>query len=266
MEQELFDVLPIMAVYLSIVLLLLVFFEAGYQIGKYMKVRTDKNVSSNVGPMVGGLLAMLAFVLAFTFSMAATQNNLKKQYVIDEANAIETMYLRADLLEEQYQETIKHLLREYVDLRLQAVAVGRNEKMKEAVRRSEELHKLLWTQVTTAALAAPGGNNTLAIRSMNEVIELHTKRVVSGFGNRIPFAIWLVLFAISGLTMITMGIQAGFIRLRILVAVVPLILAFSALGAVVVDLDRPYRSLVKVGQEAMVDLQSKMNSDSTIGN
>ncbi|MCJ7766398.1 MAG: hypothetical protein MUP09_10715, partial [Thiovulaceae bacterium] len=231
MEQGMFDVLPISGVYLSIVMMLLVFFEAGYQIGRRIKIGSERAVSNNLAPMVGGLLAMLAFVLAFTFSLAATQNNLRKQYVIDEANVLGTAYLRADLLEEQYKTEMKHLLKEYVDVRLEAV-VGGKTGMKKAVARSEELHTLLWVQASTAALATPGGNSSLVVRSINEVIDLHTKRIAAGFSDRIPSAIWLALFAISGLTMITMGVQAGFFRLRTLVAVIPLILAFSALGTV----------------------------------
>jgi hypothetical protein len=101
----------------------------------------------------------------------------------------------------------------------------------------------------------------LAVNAVNAVIDIHEKRLNKGLYNRIPSVIWLTLFAISGLTMIKKGIQAGFTRLRTLVAVVPLVLAFSALATVIVDLDRPNRSLVKVGQESMINLQSSMAAD-----
>jgi hypothetical protein len=52
-------------------------FEAGYQIGKHAHMRLDKEAPSALGPMVGGILGMLAFVLAFTFSMTASQHNVR---------------------------------------------------------------------------------------------------------------------------------------------------------------------------------------------
>jgi len=256
--MEWFDAIPIFGVYLGIVVILLLFFETGYQIGLRIKLRPDTNASVTVGPMVGGLLAMLAFVLALTFSMAASQNNLRKASVLNEANAIGTAYLRADLLAAQHRDAIKRLLKEYVDIRLEAVIINEETITKEAIDRSVEIHRLLWDEVSAAAAKAPGPTAALAVSAINGVIDVHEKRVTSGLYNRIPDVIWLALLIISGLTMITMGVQGGFSRLRTLVAVVPLLLAFSALIILVVDLDRPYGSLINVGQAPMVDLQKSM--------
>lgn len=55
--------------------------------------------------MASGLLD----VLAFTFSMAASQHNLRKQNVLQEANAIGTVYLRADLIDKPYKTNVKQL-------------------------------------------------------------------------------------------------------------------------------------------------------------
>ena len=81
---------------------------------------------------------------------------------------------------------------------------------------------------------------------------------MAAFSNRIPGSIWLALLVISALTMMTIGAQAGLSKSRRLVAVIPLIMAFSALTTVVVDLDRPQKGLITVGQEAMTNLQSSM--------
>jgi predicted benzoate:H+ symporter BenE len=98
------------------------------------------------------------------------------------------------------------------------------------------------------------------IQAINEVIDMHEKRVSAGVRNRIPGSIWIALFIISTLTMITMGTQVGLTGKRRLVAIIPLALAFAALATVVVDLDRPQQGLITVSQQAMVDLQESMNS------
>ncbi len=256
---ELFDSLPIYGVYIVITLSILLSFEVGYQISKYSGTRYDKEAVNAISPMVGGLLGMLAFVLAFTFAMAAAQHNLRKQFVLDEANAIGTTYLRADLIDRPHRTEVKKLLQKYVDIRLQAVAATMDIDMqKTIITRSVELHGLLWTQVSYVAKKEPNTNTGLLIQSINKVIDMHEKRITAALRNRIPGSIWLTLLAISSLTMMTMGSQAGLSKSRRLVAVIPLVMAFSALTTVVVDLDRPQKGLIKVSQQAMINLQNSM--------
>jgi len=128
--------------------------------------------------------------------------------------------------------------------------------------RSKEIHKELWDQVSSASKREPSLNTWLLIQSINEVIDMHQKRITAGFYNRIPSSIWLVLLAISALTLMTMGSQARLSNSRRLVAVIPLILAFTALTALVLDLDRPREGMITVGQEAMIDLQKSLDKKS----
>ena len=69
-------------------------------------------------PIVGSILALLAFMMAFTFGMAGSRYNTRRAAVLDEANAIGTAYLRADLLPDAHRAEVRALLREYVDVRL----------------------------------------------------------------------------------------------------------------------------------------------------
>ena len=91
---------------------------------------------------------MLAFVLAFTFSMAATQNDKRKQGVLDEANAIGTAYLRTELLPAEEGAVLRQQLSEYVNERLRAVD---QSNLASAPARSVELHAQMWAQVAAAA-------------------------------------------------------------------------------------------------------------------
>lgn len=257
-----YDTIPISALYIIMALTLLIAFEIGYQISKYTAAHTDKEGFNSTSPMVGGLLAMLAFVLAFTFAMAAAQHNLRKQHVLNEANNIGTAYLRADLIGERDEKKIKELLKEYVDSRVYAIEMGDMDLINEVKKRSEEIHDLLWAQVSLSAKNEPSLYTGLLIQSINDIIDSHQNRITAGFYNRIPSSIWLVLLTISALTMMTMGSQARLAKSRRLAAVIPLIMAFTALSAVVLDLDRPQEGMITVGQEAMIDLQKSLSRES----
>ena len=200
MIQSLINSLSILTIYFGIALSMLLFFEVGYQFSS--RARYEKESVSNVGSMVGGILGMLGFVLALTFFIAATQHNERRQFVLDEANAIGTAYLRADLLKEQFQAPVKSLLRDYVKVRLQAINSDDIDKL---IKRSTEIHKLLWYQVVSAAKSNEGINTSLMIHAANSIIDIHEGRLIAGLYNRIPDSIWLTLFTITALTMITMG-------------------------------------------------------------
>lgn len=257
MNLELFDALPIAGIYVFVAVLMVLCGEVGYQVGVRAKTRQDKDAPASLGPMVGGLLGMLAFLLAFTFSMAASQYDLRKRNVLEEANSIGTAYLRADLIDRQYAIEMKSFLRQYVDARLEA-ASGSELGLHTGIARSEELHKLLWAQGTLAARDSPDTNTSLMVQSINDVVDMHGKRVTGALRNRIPGSVWLSLITIVALTMITLGTQIGLTGKRRLVAVIPLVLAFSSLVTLVVDLNRPQSGLILVGQQSMIDLQRSM--------
>jgi hypothetical protein len=258
MSTGLFESLPVAVIYVGFALLMLASYEAGYKLANRSGARQDKDAQSSIGPMVGGLLGMLGFVLAFTFSMAASQHDLRKQNVLEEANTIGTAYLRADLLDRQYGTEVKRLLREYVDIRLKAAS---GSDLDAALAKSVDIHSLLWTQASMAARNSPNTNTSLMIQSINDVIDMHEKRVTGALRNRIPGSVWIALSAITALTMITMGMQVGFAGERRLVAVITLSLAFAVLVTLVVDLNRPQSGLITVGQQAMVDLQRGMDPE-----
>jgi len=185
----------------------LVALEGGYRLGKWRHAHSVEEKDAPVGAMVGSVLGLLALMLAFAFSLAATRFDARRQVVLDEANVIGTTYLRTRLLPEPQRSEIAKLLREYVDVRLRAVE---ERKIAEGIARSEELHEELWSRATAAAEKNPGSIMTgLFIQSLNEVIDLHAKRVLVGLRSRIPFSIWVTLFALALFGMASMGYQAG---------------------------------------------------------
>jgi len=255
MQVGLLDALPLWGLFLAIVALVLISIEGGYRLGNYRRSRSNTEKEAPVGAMVGSTLGLLAFFLAFTFGLAANRFDTRRQVLLDEANAIGTAYLRAGMLPDRREE-IRVLLRDYVDTRLNAAQSGR---IAEGIRRSEQLQEQLWTQAVALGETHPTSIVVgLFVQSLNEVIDLHAKRVAVGVRNRIPGVIWVALFAIAVLSLTAMGYHAGLAATSRSPAVLVVAFTFSAVIGVIADLDRPQDGFLTTSQQAMIDLQQSM--------
>ena len=248
----------IIAIYLLVVFIFLTSFETGFRISRYLHLKKGVPEPKSLG-LTGALLGMLAFVLAFTFSMAASHFKKRKEMVLVETNVLGTAYLRAGLVDQPHERNIKQLLREYVNTRLEGVDP---DKVDQSIERSIQIHQLLWKEVQSAAMSNPNTNTSLLIQSINEVIDTHENRLAATFQERIPDSIWITLIVISVITVLTLGLTAGFGNHRRLIVVIPLVMAYAALITLVAELDMPQKGVIKVGQEAMISLQKSINSGS----
>lgn len=254
------DTLPLWVLFVALAVVLWLSVEMGSLLGASRRKRTEKETESSVGAMVGGTLGLLAFLLAFTFGMAASRFDNRRNLVLDEANAIGTTFLRTSLLPDPYRTETRRLLREYVDVRLKAVRPGvPPEKLVQGIRRSEELQGLLWSQAGAAGEKNPVATTALFISSLNEVIDLHAKRVTVVLRHRIPGIIWIALCSIAVFSMLSMGYHAGLTRATRTLSMLALILAFAMVLVLIVDLDRPEEALFRVNQGALADVQKMIS-------
>jgi hypothetical protein len=250
------DALPLWGLFLTIVVLVLAAIEGGHRLGSYRYRQPGREKEAPVGAMVGAMLGLLAFMLAFTFGMAASRFDTRKQLVLDEANAIGTTYLRTAMLPERRDE-IRALLRSYVDTRLEAVRSGRVEN---EILMSEDIQGQLWSAATAVALQHPDSIIVgLFVESLNQVIDLHAKRVTAGLRNRIPGTIWAALLTIATLSLAAMGYHGGLVGTIRSLAVIVVAVTFSAVIALIADLDRPQEGTLTVSQQALIDVRQSMN-------
>ncbi len=253
--REPLDYIPLWALLAVTVVLILLAVEAGFRLGRWRLRRAEHELDTPVGAIVAAILGLLAFLLAFTFGMAASRFELRRELILDEANAIGTTYLRAALVPEPHRAEIRTLLREYVDRRLEAVEPGATVP---ALARSEELQGRLWAQTVRVAEKNPTPITGLFIQSLNEVIDMHAKRVTLGLRNRIPMTIWGALYFTAVLAMVGVGYHEGLTSSNRTLATVVLVVTFSVVLWLLADLDRPQEGLIRVSQQAMIDLRKSM--------
>ncbi|MGE5214300.1 MAG: hypothetical protein ACM3NN_11490 [Nitrospirota bacterium] len=250
------DVLPLWGLFIAILFVVLLSVECGYRLGKFRRSRQEQEKEAPVGTMVGATLGLLAFILAFTFGLAAARFDARRQVLLDEANAIGTTYLRAGMLPERHEE-IRALLRDYVGARLDAVHSG---KVAEEIRRSEDIQQQVWREAENIAEKNPNSIVVgLFVQSLNEMIDLHAKRLQAGLRSRIPGAIWVGLFAVAGFSLTAMGYFEGLTGTRRSLAVIAVAVAFSVVIELIADLDRPQEGVLRVSQQALLDVQRSMN-------
>ena len=251
------DALPLWGLFTVILFVVLLSVECGYRLGKFRRRRSEQEKEAPLGTMVGATLGLLAFILAFTFGLAAARFDTRRQVLLDEANAIGTTYLRSGMLPER-REKIRALLRDYVDTRLKAV---RSDNIAEGIRRSEDIQQQMWAEAVAVGEKNPNSIVVgLFIQSLNEVIDLHAKRIQAGLRSRIPAAIWVGLFAVAALSLATMGYHAGLVGTRRSLAVLAVAFTFSMVIELIADLDRPREGVLRVSQRALLDLQQSMSS------
>lgn len=253
------DAFPLWGLFIAILFVVLLSVECGYRLGKYRRGRQEQEKEAPVGTIVGATLGLLAFILAFTFGLAAARFDTRRQVLLDEANAIGTAYLRAGMLPER-GEQIRTLLRDYVGVRLEAVRSG---NVAEGINRSEKIQQQVWAEAET--VGQKNSNSIvvgLFVQSLNEMIDLHAKRLQAGVRSRIPGAIWVGLFAVAVLSLTAMGYLEGLSGTRRSLAVLAVAIAFSTVIELIADLDRPQEGVLRVSQQALVDVQRSMNAPS----
>lgn len=248
---------PVWAVFIFTFFIALLAFEGGVYLGKKHRLLYEQEDRSPIGSTIAATLGLLAFLLAFTFGFAASKFDNRRELVIDEANAIGTTYLRAGYLDNPYKMQVRDLLKEYISIRITAV---KPEKLEQGIKKSEELQDQLWQQAVAVARTNPNSVVTgLFIQSLNEVIDLHAKRVNIGVRIRIPMIIWGTLYFITVLTIASLGYQFGLMRTQFIGINMLLILIFSTVITLIVDLDRPQEGFITTSQQSLIDLLDKFN-------
>jgi CDP-diglyceride synthetase len=240
-------------------LMLIIATAVGYLVGSRQASDTNDVNRSQFSTIQGAVLGLLALLLGFTFAMTLSRFDTRKNLVLEEANAIGTTYLRAQLLPEPYNTEVSALLHQYVDVRLEFYNAGIDEKrLRAANEQTDLLHRQLWSRVKKAAKVDSHSITTgLFIQSLNEVIDLHEKRITA-MRNHVPDSVILLLFIVAILTLGLTGYGSGLTGKRHFFVTTTVAILIVAVIYLIIDLDRPRRGLIKVSQQSMIDLRESI--------
>ncbi len=230
--------------------------EIGYRFGVAVQSRTDEEIKALAGGVQASILGLLALLLGFTFSMSLQRYDDRSKALIDEANAIGTTILRAELLPQEQRDAALPLLQEYVATR---VTMGqfdltRLEERQAYQARAEQMQRDLWALAVAATTADPRPVTTGSfVTALNGMIDSQGKRNALQQAH-VPEPILFVLFFVFVVSIGFMAYSMGLSGRRIYVPLLLVSLLITLIVFIIIDLDRPKRGVITVNQTALTSL------------
>jgi hypothetical protein len=217
--------------------------------------RTDVEVDRDAFNVIQtSALTLLGLIIGFTFSMALNRYDQRKNLEEEEANAIGTAYLRAELLPAEAASKVKAALKSYSSVRVRHYTTRDAAEIGALNADIARLQNDMWSAVRDGALAQPDAMRALAVASINDVINSQGY-AQAAWWNRIPHGAWIlmVLLAICANFLVGLGTANPRTEMR-LMSVFPLIVA--AAFFLIADIDAPRGGVIRVypmNLQALVD-------------
>jgi hypothetical protein len=230
--------------------------EVGYRLGR-RRAKALPDAFEGFGAMEGALFGLLALLLSFTFYGATSRLDVRRQLIVNEANAIRSAYTRVDLLPSAEQPEVRRLFREYVDGRIR-ISEMTNEAAAFAATHNEAK---LQQQILSPAISAtrdgvPGA--TVLIQAVNQMFEIAGAKAIA-VQTHLPRLVFNFLVFVALLT----GLVAGFGMARgrrnwLSIVVYALVIAVTL--DVMVDMEYPREGFIRIGAAdlALADLRDSI--------
>lgn len=224
----------------------------GAEIQRRRKVQQEDDPDA-FAMIVGATLTMLALIVGFAFSMAVSRYDQRKAYEEQEANAIGTEYVRADVLPAPDAARVRSLLRSYLDQRV-AFYDSDAENLPQINARTARLQAELWASVAPLAAAQPSPVAALVLAGMNEVLNSQGY-TQAAWWNRIPKAAWALMITLGMFGNFLVGLKIrGGSGLRH--SILPFALSVSLI--LIADIDSPRRGLIRVEAQNLQSLSESL--------
>lgn len=234
-------------------------------VGRYLGRRnsSDKTESSHIRltAVETAVFGLMGLLIAFTFSGAASRYELRRQQIVNEANAISSAYLRIDLLPSQAQPALREKFRLYLEARISAFRVLPDiEASSKHIAVAASLHQDIWAGATAALRESPPQATLLMVPALNEMSNLTTERAIAALTHT-PMVILFMLVILgcacsllAGYAMASMGPR------QVTVHTITFAFILTSTVYVILDLDFPRFGLIQLdfADQALLDLRALM--------
>jgi hypothetical protein len=206
--------------------------------------------------VLGGTLTLLGLIIGFTFSMAISRYDQRKDYEEQEANAIGTEYVRADLLPPADAVKVRALLKIYLDQRILQYKTRDGRRLRQIDAQIAQLQTEMWSAVAKPGAGQLSPVTSLAVAGMNDVLNSQGY-TQAAWWNRIPLAAWVLMISISIFCNLLVGYGAHG-KSKLLFLVLPIALSVSLF--LIADIDSPRSGLIRVHPQNLESLAESLTS------
>lgn len=228
--------------------------ELGFRYGSVARIGENDLSRAVSGTFKASVFGLVSLLLGFSFSSTTTRYEMRKRLALDQSNAISNCYLRAGLLDEPVRGRMREILKEYVELRLDARQLGSDPSTVDLDRRLN----LLWSQVEEAGRLDPQQlRDSQIVPATNLVIDLSSTRAWAS-QNHLPTPVLVLLVVAVMLSSTLLGHSSGQTGKRHILHWVVTNLIFALVMYVIFDFDRPRRGFVRVDQTPLVEVLELM--------
>jgi hypothetical protein len=222
----------------------------------FRRRKLEEGAREDFGVIQAATLTLLGLILAFSFSMATSRYDQRKNLEEEEANAIGTEFLRADLLPAADAAKVKGLLKDYLEQRILFYRTRDLEEYRQITLRTAKLQSDLWSAVQVPAVAQPTPLSALAAAGMNDVLNSQGY-TQAAWWNRIPTSAWslMVIMAIGCNVLIGYGTRDVKAE-RLLLLVLPLVVSITFM--LIADIDSPRGGFIRVQPQNLESLSESL--------
>ena len=256
----LLDGLPLWAVGILMVALCLLARRGGMLLrAKYAPDSAPAEASDANDYIIGAIFGLLAFMLALTFSIAIERFDSRRALVSEEANAIRSLYVTAQILDEPYSGNIRGSLHEYAQTRIAPRGLWSGDH-DQKLGQSRQLRLVLARQVQAAVMPIRDTDlATYLIETTNEMLSVGSRRELLARAH-IPTRILDVLMLYTLASATVLGFLVSGTRPGTRHASNILLLLYCIAFLLIIDLDRPRAGTVKVPQTALEELLLQLDA------
>lgn len=235
-------------------------------LGLRVNKRKQQHLHSKDGDslVLSTLFALMGLLLAFTFSAAASRFEKRREFIIEEANAIGTALLRCDLYPDTARQNLRQLFGQYIDLRIAFFNQGKTPQQSfQWHQRSAAKGLEIWQ--LAAQLSGNNANYLAAMQmtpALNNMLDIATTRGYNS-ANRVPDTIMYFLFLTLLITAFFIGFSSKDPNHFDWITSIGFCLVTALVCFTLLDLDQPKRGFIttETAHGAIMDLKQLFNDN-----
>ncbi|MGI9525459.1 MAG: hypothetical protein ACR2PG_27840 [Hyphomicrobiaceae bacterium] len=241
---------------LGVFILLYILLEVGYRIGAILKKGYFQSElpTTSVGFILGGMFALLAFLIGSALTIAISEYHQRASAVLAEARSIGSAWQVAGALPAGAGQDIREALREYTEIRINAVNEARTgardfNPAQNTMTMAKQAE--IWATAEAIAKTHDSRISVLQLDGLNQAFsDALSQRTVSS--KQIPDQLRLLILFAAIVTIAATGLYMGVLGPRLFGNTTLLLLLFTGTAVLVVDISRPHEGTIRISAQPLI--------------